>query len=390
MDKLSCGWKNQRSLRTAPDQVKARKPLASVRAAMVRSPPASSTASSGRSRRARSPARCKKCSARSLLVESMRRRDLVRLSWPRGEPGRPECSRLSTPVDKSVCNFLPRRPTKSLRMLDSLWTRLLSALEGRIPETAIESWLRPCRVTAMDGDVIRVAAPNKYSRDWLVQHYTETIQSAARTVLGGNPVVTIEIDRDPERAPAPARERRRGAAVERPVPALHLRVLRHRQLQPVRPGRQPGGGGAAVEGLQPALHLRRGRPRQDAPPARGRPRDRAALSLAPPALPLDRALHQRPDQRDPLRPHRGVPRQVPHHRSAPDRRYPVHLGQGADAGGVLPHLQRSLRGAEADRGLLRLGPQGDPGDRGAPPLPLRVGPDRRHPAARTSRRGWPF
>jgi chromosomal replication initiator protein len=90
-------------------------------------------------------------------------------------------------------------------MLDSLWTRILTALEGRIPETAIESWLRPCRVTAMDGDVIRIGAPNKYSRDWLVQHYTETIQSAARTVLGGNPVVTIEIDREPERAPAPAR-----------------------------------------------------------------------------------------------------------------------------------------------------------------------------------------
>jgi chromosomal replication initiator protein len=89
-------------------------------------------------------------------------------------------------------------------MLDSLWTRVLTALEGRIPETAIESWLRPCRVTAMDGDAIRIAAPNKYSRDWLVQHYTETIQSAARTVLGGNPVVTFEIDREPERAPARA------------------------------------------------------------------------------------------------------------------------------------------------------------------------------------------
>jgi chromosomal replication initiator protein len=91
-------------------------------------------------------------------------------------------------------------------MLDSLWTRVLAALEGRIPETAIESWLRPCRVAAMDGDAIRIAAPNKYSRDWLVQHYTETIQSAVRTVLGGNPVVSFEIDREPERAPAPARE----------------------------------------------------------------------------------------------------------------------------------------------------------------------------------------
>src|SRR5713226_992451 len=91
-------------------------------------------------------------------------------------------------------------------MLDSLWTRVLATLGGKIPETAIESWLRPCRVTAMEGDLIRIAAPNKYSRDWLVQHYTEAIQTAARDVLGGNPVVSIEIDRDPERAAAPVRE----------------------------------------------------------------------------------------------------------------------------------------------------------------------------------------
>src|SRR6266446_4595411 len=91
-------------------------------------------------------------------------------------------------------------------MLDSLWTRLLATMEGKIPETAIDSWLRPCRVTAMEGDLVRVAAPNKYSRDWLVQHYTEALQSAARTVLGGNPVISIEVDREPERAPVHARE----------------------------------------------------------------------------------------------------------------------------------------------------------------------------------------
>ena len=91
-------------------------------------------------------------------------------------------------------------------MLDSLWTRVLVTLEGKIPETAIESWLRPCRVTAMEGDLIRVAAPNKYSRDWLVQHYTDSIQTAARDVLGGNPVVSFEVDREPERAPAAPRE----------------------------------------------------------------------------------------------------------------------------------------------------------------------------------------
>src|SRR5258708_39141455 len=91
-------------------------------------------------------------------------------------------------------------------MLDSLWTRLLATMEGKIPETAIDSWLRPCRVTAMEADLIRVAAPNKYSRDWLLQHYTEALPSSARAGLGGHPGISIEGERWAQRAPLHARE----------------------------------------------------------------------------------------------------------------------------------------------------------------------------------------
>jgi len=76
---------------------------------------------------------------------------------------------------------------------------------------------------------------------------------------------------------------------------------------------------------------------------------------------------------DSLRPHGGVPGTVPEHRPPAHRRHPVHLGQGADAGGVLPHLQHALRVAQADHRLERLATEGHPGDRGAPALAVRVG-----------------
>ncbi len=89
-------------------------------------------------------------------------------------------------------------------MLDSLWQRLLSALEGKLPDTALDSWLRPCRLAAIDGDVLHVAAPNKFARDWLTQHHLAALEAAARDVLGGAPRVLIELDREPGRAaPAP-------------------------------------------------------------------------------------------------------------------------------------------------------------------------------------------
>jgi chromosomal replication initiator protein len=94
-------------------------------------------------------------------------------------------------------------------MLDSLWDRVLASLEGKIPAAALESWFRSCRLAAVDGDHLRVAAPNKYTRDWLSQHHIGALETAARDVLGGNPKVSLEVDRDPPASgppPRPARE----------------------------------------------------------------------------------------------------------------------------------------------------------------------------------------
>ena len=144
-------------------------------------------------------------------------------------------------------------------MLDSLWDRVITALEPRLPDNAMDSWVRPCRLAALDGDHLQVSAPSGFIREWLLQHHLGALQAAARDVLGGNPRVTIDVDPDPalrRRArppPVPTRPPRR----QRPVGALHLRLLRRRLLQPVRPGCLPGGRRAAVSRLQPALHLRR-------------------------------------------------------------------------------------------------------------------------------------
>src|SRR6266571_4102739 len=103
-------------------------------------------------------------------------------------------------------------------MLESLWNRMLIALATKVPPAALDSWLRPCRLTAVEGDHMKIAAPNTYTRDWLHQHHTESLQAAAREVLGGNPRVSLDIDRD---APSPANAPN---ATEPPVAAPGLSV----------------------------------------------------------------------------------------------------------------------------------------------------------------------
>ncbi len=97
-------------------------------------------------------------------------------------------------------------------MLDDFWDRILLALDGRVPVSALESWFHPCRLVAITGDHVRVAAPDKSTRDWLTLSHADALQAAAREVLGGHPRVTVEVDRD---APAPPpRFPRDGAARE--------------------------------------------------------------------------------------------------------------------------------------------------------------------------------
>jgi chromosomal replication initiator protein len=96
-------------------------------------------------------------------------------------------------------------------LLDSLWTRLVEALSQKLPAAILDNWVRPCRLLAIEGDHLKIGAPNKFSRDWLMQHHLEALQQGAQDVIGGQPRISIVIDDDPvtvavarTSAPAPA------------------------------------------------------------------------------------------------------------------------------------------------------------------------------------------
>jgi chromosomal replication initiator protein len=94
-------------------------------------------------------------------------------------------------------------------VLDSLWARILEAAGRRLPSAILDSWVRPCRLVAIEGDHLRIAAPNQFSRNWLLEHHLEVLKGAAQACIGGDPRISIEIDERLESqpgntAPAPA------------------------------------------------------------------------------------------------------------------------------------------------------------------------------------------
>ena len=109
-------------------------------------------------------------------------------------------------------------------MLDSLWGRLLDTIALKLGPAVIDQWVRPCRLLAVEGDHLKIGAPNPFSRDWLLQHHFQALQQAAQAVIGGQPRITIVVEESLEQA----------LAADAPPPPLAAR---------------PGGG--STEGLNP-------------------------------------------------------------------------------------------------------------------------------------------
>jgi len=71
----------------------------------------------------------------------------------------------------------------------------------KLPGAVLDSWLRPCRPLSLEGDHLTIAAPNRFTRDWLIQHHLDLLQAAAADCLGGHPRISIVIDDNPSAEP---------------------------------------------------------------------------------------------------------------------------------------------------------------------------------------------
>lgn len=68
------------------------------------------------------------------------------------------------------------------------WDQVRDQLRGEFGEAVFKSWLKPLFVTEVIGGTVRLAAPTRFMRDWVVSHYADRIRSLWR---GLNPHITV-------------------------------------------------------------------------------------------------------------------------------------------------------------------------------------------------------
>jgi chromosomal replication initiator protein len=71
--------------------------------------------------------------------------------------------------------------------MNSLWDQTLAELRSSMPVQDFTAWIACLRTSPETGDALTVEAPNVFHRNWVREHFLETIRSTA-TQLAGHPV----------------------------------------------------------------------------------------------------------------------------------------------------------------------------------------------------------
>ena len=218
------------------------------------------------------PPRFATCPARVAPDASTARPGIVAARPPRAAPVAIVPRRTPAPRKEPLRACRDRRPRPHLE------THRRASSGARSRRTRTRSGSPRCGSVAIDGDQVVVEAPREL-RAWVADRFARVLQASAAAVLGPRAVVRVRAGDEGRARAGAARPRRRGrrrhtapdavAATtrDRPQPEVHLRAVRHRRRQPLRPRRRARRRRAARPGLQPALHLRPARRRQDPPAA---------------------------------------------------------------------------------------------------------------------------
>jgi chromosomal replication initiator protein len=79
--------------------------------------------------------------------------------------------------------------------LEELWKKNLTILKEKMSPQNFETWIRPIRISAADGNTIFLSVPNKFFKDWITENYLSFIQDTLSRVVGVDVKVNLIVNK---------------------------------------------------------------------------------------------------------------------------------------------------------------------------------------------------
>jgi chromosomal replication initiator protein len=76
---------------------------------------------------------------------------------------------------------------------EELWRKFLSCIEENIGPAKFSTWFEPLKYLGMQGKGLRIQVPNRFTREWLSEHYLPLMVQTARTLMGAESTIQFEV-----------------------------------------------------------------------------------------------------------------------------------------------------------------------------------------------------
>jgi chromosomal replication initiator protein len=89
--------------------------------------------------------------------------------------------------------------------VDILWEKSLHIIKDKVSQQNFDTWIRPIKISSLEGSNITLNVPNKFFKDWLMENYHAVIKEALASIAGIDLKVDLQIALDAKKSQSSTR-----------------------------------------------------------------------------------------------------------------------------------------------------------------------------------------
>jgi len=89
--------------------------------------------------------------------------------------------------------------------VDILWEKSLHIIKDKVSQQNFDTWIRPIKISSLEGSNITLHVPNKFFKDWLMENYHTVIKDALASIAGIDLKVDLQIAMDAKKSQSSTR-----------------------------------------------------------------------------------------------------------------------------------------------------------------------------------------
>ena len=89
--------------------------------------------------------------------------------------------------------------------MDMLWEKSIQIIKEKVSPQNFETWIRPIKLSSLEGNNVTLNVPNKFFKDWLIENYQPVIREAIAKIAGIDLKVELQIAQETKKSQTSAK-----------------------------------------------------------------------------------------------------------------------------------------------------------------------------------------